>query len=371
MYFNIHALHTLPPSNPNRDDTQAPKTAIVGGVVRGRMSSQSQKRAARLDAQAKFPDLFNGVRTRELVPALAAAIAVKHPDVDALEIARAAATRLSLYKPKGDGKTAKTPKPDEDVVVDDGSAQALYYSAPQLAAFADLAPEIAAAEGKPGDKASAAYAERVFGNGHGMEIALFGRMVANSNISVESAVQTGHAYAVHATTVESDYFTFVDDLAQGSGAAHLGSTDFYSATFYRYANINVEQLCTNVGEKPTAEELAAGIRAYVKSWLLTLPQGHATQFAHNTLPDFIAIEVSNTPFTWTNAVNKPVSATDAVNETLQRFDALRTGLLAAFPEDVLSYGLFTTSVNDDHKLAKGVSGSLDESITRALEKLAV
>ena len=36
IFVDIHVLQTLPPSNPNRDDTGAPKTAMFGGVRRMR-----------------------------------------------------------------------------------------------------------------------------------------------------------------------------------------------------------------------------------------------------------------------------------------------------------------------------------------------
>ncbi len=49
LYIDVHALHTVPPSNINRDDTGAPKTATFGGVVRQRVSSQAWKRAIRKD----------------------------------------------------------------------------------------------------------------------------------------------------------------------------------------------------------------------------------------------------------------------------------------------------------------------------------
>lgn len=48
MKIGIHMLTAYPPSNPNRDETGQPKTAIVGGVNRQRISSQAIKRAWRL-----------------------------------------------------------------------------------------------------------------------------------------------------------------------------------------------------------------------------------------------------------------------------------------------------------------------------------
>ena len=46
-FLQLHLLTTYPPSNPNRDDLGRPKTAIVGGRMRQRISSQAIKRAVR------------------------------------------------------------------------------------------------------------------------------------------------------------------------------------------------------------------------------------------------------------------------------------------------------------------------------------
>ena len=47
VYVDVHVLQTVPPSCVNRDDTGSPKTAIYGGAVRARVSSQSWKKAMR------------------------------------------------------------------------------------------------------------------------------------------------------------------------------------------------------------------------------------------------------------------------------------------------------------------------------------
>jgi len=43
-FIQLHVLTSYPPSNLNRDDLGRPKSAIVGGVSRLRVSSQSLKR---------------------------------------------------------------------------------------------------------------------------------------------------------------------------------------------------------------------------------------------------------------------------------------------------------------------------------------
>jgi CRISPR system Cascade subunit CasC len=38
-FLQLHLLTTYPPSNPNRDDLGRPKTAMIGGRMRQRISS--------------------------------------------------------------------------------------------------------------------------------------------------------------------------------------------------------------------------------------------------------------------------------------------------------------------------------------------
>lgn len=47
QYLQLHLLTSYPPANLNRDDLGRPKTAIIGGTTRLRISSQSLKRAWR------------------------------------------------------------------------------------------------------------------------------------------------------------------------------------------------------------------------------------------------------------------------------------------------------------------------------------
>lgn len=65
IYVDIHCLQTVPPSCVNRDETGTPKTAIYGGVIRARVSSQSWKRAIRLSFADMMPDEELGVRTKK------------------------------------------------------------------------------------------------------------------------------------------------------------------------------------------------------------------------------------------------------------------------------------------------------------------
>lgn len=82
VFVDIHVLQTLPPSNPNRDDTGAPKSATFGGVSRMRISSQAIKRATRQDFEGKISDGNYGVRTKKIVELVARTIGEKRPDLE-------------------------------------------------------------------------------------------------------------------------------------------------------------------------------------------------------------------------------------------------------------------------------------------------
>src|SRR5512138_2793880 len=80
MVIELHLLQNFAPSCLNRDDTGAPKDCEFGGVRRARISSQCLKRAIRRDAG--FSELLaahGGVRTRRLIPEVAALVTDERP----------------------------------------------------------------------------------------------------------------------------------------------------------------------------------------------------------------------------------------------------------------------------------------------------
>jgi CRISPR system Cascade subunit CasC len=83
IFLDVHALQTVPPSNLNRDDTGAPKTAVYGGVPRARVSSQAWKRATRtyFDDEHLLDPSELGVRTKKVVELLARRITELAPSL--------------------------------------------------------------------------------------------------------------------------------------------------------------------------------------------------------------------------------------------------------------------------------------------------
>ncbi|GAB3430789.1 type I-E CRISPR-associated protein Cas7/Cse4/CasC [Actinophytocola sediminis] len=283
---DIHVIQTVPPSNINRDDTGSPKSAVYGGVRRARVSSQSWKRATR-DA---FDDLLErgelGVRTKQVVELLAERIGERSPDLVERGVELATAVL------KAAGVTLKTPRNKEAL---EESEFLLFLSNHQIDGLAELAVEAAAAGDKPQIDKSAAKARA--DQAHSVDVALFGRMVANlPDLNVEAASQVAHAISVHSVANEYDYFTAVDDHKaadenEDAGAGMIGTVEFNSATLYRYANVDVDRLRATLGD-PAATRRA--VEAFVRAFVTSMPTGKQNTFANRTLPDAVLVVVRET-----------------------------------------------------------------------------
>lgn len=290
IYVDIHVLQNVPPSCVNRDDTGSPKTAKYGGAVRARVSSQSWKHEMRL----MFADIFgkerSGVRTKKVLDLIAGEIGKIDGGIDE-EKAR------KLSKKALENANIKLDK-------DDASPVLMFFSPEQSKALAQLA----ISESKDKNEYKKALKETP-----SVDMALFGRMVAaDASLNFDAAAQVAHAISTHAVHNEYDYFTAVDDLNKDeeSGAGHLGTIEFNSATLYRYATVNAAELSEHLGDF-TAEAVKGFAEAFIKS----MPTGKQNTFANRTMPDHIYITLrSDQPINLVGAFEKPISGTDGYLE---------------------------------------------------------
>ncbi|WP_328923133.1 type I-E CRISPR-associated protein Cas7/Cse4/CasC [Streptomyces griseoaurantiacus] len=320
IFLDVHALQTVPPSNLNRDDTGAPKTAVYGGVPRARVSSQAWKRAIRTffkDEHLLDPSEL-GVRTKKVVELLADRITeldASPQGEEALALAdeTVKATGLKTEIPKRKSDQAKetsgpAPAPETKYLV--------FLSARQLDGLARLALEGAAdITGFFKDKKNKDRVREIADTRHSVDIALFGRMVADaSDINVDAAVQVAHALSVHRVENESDYYTAVDDenTDEETGAGMIGTVDFNSATLYRYAALGVHKLADNLGQglredEPRTEPVRRAVEAFVHSFVASLPTGKINTFGHHTHPDAVVVKLRTTrPVSFVAAFEEPV-----------------------------------------------------------------
>lgn len=342
--LDLHVLQTVPPSNLNRDDTGTPKTAVYGGVRRARVSSQAWKRATRSAFHELLDPAELGVRTKRVADLLADRICVREPSITresawtlaAETVQVATGSKIEVPKRRASEKNGQT-APE--------SKYLMFLSAGQIDGLAELA-----VSGRDDittflkDKDNKLRARQIANSRHSVDIALFGRMVANgADINVDAAAQVAHAISVHRVENESDYYTAVDDRKDREtddlGAGMIGTIEFNSATLYRYAAVDVDLLARNLGrglreDGPRTEPVRRAVEAFVHGFVASLPTGKMTTFGNSTVPEAVIVKLRRSrPINLVAAFERPCRAGE---EGGHLYEACRR--LAQFlPEAELAY----------------------------------
>ena len=316
MFIELHLLQNFAPSCLNRDDVGAPKTCDFGGRRRARISSQCLKRAMRLHFSKAdlLPSELLGVRTLRLAGELADRLKASGRTPDSAK-AVADAVIVSLH-PKAKNKATVAKK------VAEGSSPYLEFCPAEtltaLTAYCDqhwedLASAIVA-QGKKQPEGLTAKSEQeiqnLFKDGRAADIALFGRMLTDlPNANIDAACQVAHALSTNQVRVEMDYFTAVDDLkaddkSADAGAGMIGTVEYTSSCFYRFACVDTGQLARNLQED---DELTAHtLRAFLHAAVEAIPSGKQNTFAAHNRPSLVlAVVRDDAPVSLANAFVNP------------------------------------------------------------------
>ena len=268
MIIEFHILQSFPVSCLNRDDTGSPKSCVIGGVTRARVSSQAWKRAVRLQMHDLGVKL--GLRTKKIVEDLKdKLVACGCEEEKAAACAKAVGDQLS----------------DDSLIFLSDSE------------FTDLAAQVKKKNFDPKaikDKEVKSYIKKTLATVQdGLDIGLFGRMVAKApTMNVEAAASFSHAFSTHAVTQDLDFFTALDDCETEPGSAHMGTTEFTSATYYRYVSLNVEQLKETLGIE-SEEDLRYAVSSFIKALYLAVPSARQTTMSASCLWDYAQVLVRN------------------------------------------------------------------------------
>jgi CRISPR system Cascade subunit CasC len=346
MRIEIHALQNFAPCNLNRDDTGSPKDAEFGGYRRARISSQCIKRAVRryFQENSLIPIANRAVRTKRLLEH-ARELLKKDSRGDAA-INRAVTTALAAGGFKLDDKNL--------------TQYLLFLGEGEIARFVALVekhfdvlakePEVPKADaGKKRtakqDKAEAMKAApeevkkavlALLDGGKAADLALFGRMLADlPEKNVDAACQVAHAISTNKIhSMEMDYYTAVDDINNDNpGADMIGTVEFNSACFYRYATLDVDELIGGFrDEKKTrpfglqgdAELAKTTVDAFLKAFIHAIPTGKQNSFAAHNNPSLVfAVVRDGPPASLANAFVNPVAPRDGeglVEKSIQALD---------------------------------------------------
>lgn len=333
MIIEFHQLQNLAPSCLNRDDTNSPKECEFGGVRRARISSQCIKRSVRRyfrSSELLAPELL-ATRTKRLTGEIVKRLA--RDGRDATLARRAVVTALAGggLRVKEDGLTEYLLFLGESEI-----AGLTRVVSDHWAPLTSGSMEVAEGRRRGGrrDKAEARGAvpaqvtgavERVLDGGRAADLALFGRMLADApERNIDAACQVAHAISTNRVAMEIDFYTAVDDLksrSENAGADMIGTVEFNSSCYYRYANIDTAQLRRNLGgdRELTQKTVAAFLRASVNA----LPTGRQASMAAHNPPDLVlAVVRSSGQWSLANAFLKPVRA-DGQGLMANSIDALQ------------------------------------------------
>lgn len=173
------------------------------------------------------------------------------------------------------------------------------------------------------------------------DLALFGRMLADlPDHNVNAASQVAHVLSTNKASMKFDFYTAVDDLRpdDSQGSDMLGTVEFNSACFYRYANVDTKELSRNLGGDK--ELTYKTIEAFIKVAVTAVPTGKQNSMAAHNPPSFVLV-VAREAGMWSlaNAFIKPVRPTrengvetDLVDNSIKALDNYWGKLMAMYDD---------------------------------------
>jgi CRISPR system Cascade subunit CasC len=293
--IEFHILQSFPVSCLNRDDVGSPKSAMVGGVERARVSSQCWKRFVRLEMNEM--GISHGIRTRSIAKLVEIACEKVGATKEQAMLCGQKIDQIFVGKSKTDSKAAKKGKDKEvtseteqteDTSSDKGNETLIFISPKEVEIIAqaladahfnpDLVIKQTDAKKQPKELEDLLGKAFIGDNKerksiNAVDIALFGRMVAKApTMNIEAACSFSHAISTHKVSSEIEFFTaLADPISEDDkplqGADHMGSLEFNSATYYRYISLNLGQLYDSLA----GDGLPEAIEAFVKALFVAVP----------------------------------------------------------------------------------------------------
>jgi CRISPR system Cascade subunit CasC len=275
----------------NRDDSGLQKTAVFGGTTRSRISSQCLKRAIRQSDLYKDNVEELSIRTNKFDELLNLCVE-KLPEFDAKAIEDVLVSMGSKIKTETDKETKQKYRYFD--AVQPYSIGAIREALLMVQAGTDL-----------NDLKKIVQLPTT-------DVALSGRMDASCpERNVEAAMSVAHSLTTHSADIEVDWFTACDDLAE-QGSGHIGTNEFSSGVFYRYASIDVDLLASNI-KKPKSDTSDI-INTIVNCFAQVSPSAKQKTFAAHNRADFVLCTQSNQPLSLANAFRKPIPNSGEVME---------------------------------------------------------
>lgn len=303
--IELHILQSFPVSCLNRDDLGLPKSATFGGAPRARLSSQCLKRAIREQAQELAPSLFQGNRSRLIITPLAEQLKKNGlAESQAVELAKQVADYLATLDDAAEKKGELKVK------------TLMFLSPAEVAAMGKDLAEIVTKDPNAKIEKAITKACKSAALKDAADIAIFGRMVASDHsLTLEGAGMFSHALSTHKADNDIDFFSAVDELQSQdeAGAGMTGTLEFTSATYYRYAALNLGLLKRHLAAL-SGDELKKVVDAFLRAAVLAVPGARKNSMNAHTLPAYVLgiVKDQGQPIQLINAFEKPIQSKNGI-----------------------------------------------------------
>ncbi|WP_405814688.1 type I-E CRISPR-associated protein Cas7/Cse4/CasC [Streptomyces sp. NBC_01390] len=355
----VHSLTTLVDVCLNRDMMGLPKSTMLGGVERMRVSAQSLTRAARGFTRDHSQTGVHGFNTRQLpgktaeylrergidgadaLPAAALIVTAAGPSIDLTHPDR---TLTSLYVPSSAPAALAELLLDHWDDLEDPRLAMEKAITTAAAAVAEPGRNRGRTAGKATSKGQAdtvpveikATAQQTLAPGLATDIALFGRMLPELpgvHGNVRSAAMMAHAFTVDAKELLTDDFVTSDEWGSGGVFSNLGEQYLNSGTLYRYAALDRRQLRANLAagaDTGTVERIAQRTeRDWTTAVAYALPEARRTRTGSWAPPTLVVAATTRAPYTAAGAFETPIAPPAGIAAATRLTDFLsRIGLHA-------------------------------------------
>lgn len=370
MKIEIHLLQNFAPSNLNRDDTGAPKDCELGGWRRARISSQCQKRAVReaFRLQGLTEATALGARTKRLAEKVADSLLKKQGKKED-DASRDTELELACFLLESLGLGFERGGDDSDALK---SEYLLFLPQRHVDALVNLIDGhrdtlIAQARGTlSGGKKSAPSKEQKKKNrarlpkdlqkefetilkdaSNAPDLALFGRMIADKpDWNLDASCQVAHAISTNRVQMDFDFFTAVDDFKPGdtAGSDMMGTVQFNSSCFYRYAVLDVGALRENLGAEANEAQaqVKSVVEAFLRAFVSAIPTGKQNSMAAHNFPSYALaiVRERGQSISLTNAFLKPArprgEVVDLVDDSVAKLESYFSRMREPLGGDVVA-----------------------------------
>jgi CRISPR system Cascade subunit CasC len=176
-----------------------------------------------------------------------------------------------------------------------------------------------------------------------------------------------HAISTNKVSMEFDFFTAVDDLSpkEETGAGMMGTVEFNSACFYRYANIDLKQLAKNLGNDTELAEKA--VEAFLRASVAAIPTGKQNSMAAQNPPSLVfAVVREQGLWSLANAFVNPVRPGNdgLVQKSITALEDYWGKLAAAYGEEEIKTKAILAVEGELGKLKEDQAGNLTELMAK-------